>query len=74
MAIAAAPTATAVFYVAWYDDGKAALEGLQGVSNVTKGFKGFKEINTVTYDKSVISIEKMEESLKNAATYRGTAK
>jgi len=45
---------------------------LQGVKNVTKGFKGSSEINTVTYDSSVISIKKMEESLKNAATYRGT--
>lgn len=52
--------------------GKAALEGLQGVKKVEKGFRHFKEINTVYYDPATISIEEMEEALKEAKTYRGT--
>lgn len=52
--------------------GKAALEGLQGVKKVEKGFRNFKEINTVYYDPAIISIEEMEEALKEAKTYRGT--
>jgi hypothetical protein len=64
----------AVFYVAWYDVGKAALEGLRGVIRVEKGFRGFKEINTVYYDPALITIEEMEKALKKAGTYRGTVK
>jgi hypothetical protein len=30
------------------------------------------EINTVTYDKTMITIEEMEEALKRARTYRKT--
>ncbi len=65
---------TAVFYVAWYDDGKAALDGKQGIKKVKKGFQGSREINTVTFDKSVISIKEMEKILKDIGTYRGTEK
>ena len=64
----------AVFYVAWYDVGKAALEGLKGVKSVEKGFLHFKEINTVFYNPTVISIKEMEAALKKAGTYRGTLK
>ena len=63
-----------VFYVAWYDVGKKALEGLKGVKRVEKGFQNSKEINTVHYDPTLITIEKMEEALKKAGTYRGMAK
>jgi hypothetical protein len=52
--------------------GKAALEGLKGVKKVTKGWRGFMEINTVTYDRTVISIEEMEDVLRKARTYRKT--
>jgi hypothetical protein len=52
--------------------GKAALEGLNGVKKVTSGWKGLMEINTVTYDRTVITIEEMEEALKKARTYRKT--
>jgi copper chaperone CopZ len=38
---------------------------------VTSGFKGYREINTVTYDKSVVSPEEMVSAIKNAGTYRG---
>ena len=64
--------AESVFYVAWYDVGKSALDGLKGVKKVTSGFRGFKEINTVTYDPDIITIEQMVESLKKTGTYRGT--
>ena len=63
-----------VFYVAWYDVGKAALDGLQGVIRVEKGFRGFKEINTVSYDPALITIKEMEKALKEAGTYQGTEK
>jgi len=47
---------------------------LQGVTQVDKGFRKFKETNTVIYDPTVITIKEMEEALKRADTYRGTAK
>ena len=53
--------------------GKRALEGLDGVIKVTRGFRGFKEINTVTYDPVVISVDKMVSALKAAGTYIGSA-
>ena len=64
----------AVFYVAWYDVGKAALEGLQGVIKVEKGFHGSREINTVIYDPALITTGEMEKALREAGTYRGTVK
>ena len=65
---------TAVFFVTWYDVGRAALEGLDGIQKVENGFRGFKEINTVYYDPTVITTERMEATLKKAETYLGTAK
>ena len=64
----------AVFYVHWYDVGEAALEGLQGIKKIEKGFRNLKETNTVYYDPGIITIEKMEQALKKAQTYRGTVK
>ena len=52
--------------------GKEALEGLPGVKKVTKGWSGPEEINTVTYDPSRITVDRMVEALKEAGTYRGT--
>jgi hypothetical protein len=52
--------------------GKTALDGLNGVKKVTKGWRGFMEINTVTCDRTVISVKEMEEALKKAGTYRET--
>ena len=65
---------TAVFYVGWYDVGKAALEGLEGIERIDNGFHNFKEINTVYYDASVITIKEMEEALRKAGTYQATLK
>jgi hypothetical protein len=65
---------TAVFYVQWYDVGKAALEGLEGIKRIKKGFHNSKEINTVYYDASTITIEEMEDALRKTGTYQGTVK
>ena len=67
-------SAKTVFYVHWYDVGQAALEGLPGIKEIEKGFHNFKEINTVYYDPSLISVAEMEQALKKAGTYIGTAK
>jgi hypothetical protein len=68
-----ASLARAVFYVTWYDVGKSSLEGLKGVIKVTSGFRGLREINTVTYDPKLISIQTMATALKSAGTYLGQA-
>ena len=65
---------TAVFYVQWYDVGETALEGLEGIKRIEKGFHNSKEINTVYYEASKITIEDMEDALRKAGTYQGTAK
>ena len=54
--------------------GKAALEGLEGIKRVDKGFHNFKEINTVYYEASTITIEEMEDALRQAGTYQETVK
>jgi hypothetical protein len=43
------------------------------VSKVEKGFRWLREINTVYYDPAVVTVEEMENALKKARTYRGTA-
>lgn len=45
---------------------------MEGVKSVTKGWRGFMEINTVVYDPSRITVERMEDALKKAGTYRKT--
>jgi hypothetical protein len=78
LATAATPVAEAgalsemVFYVHWYDVGKAALEGLAGIHNVTRGWHSGREINTVSFDPAVITPEDMVAALKAAGTYAGT--
>ena len=62
-----------VFYVAWYDVGKSALEGLKGVVKVTNGFKMFREVNRVTFDSSKITPADMISVLKRAGTFGGVA-
>ncbi len=68
-----ASLAKTIFYVSWYDVGKAALVGLDGVKKVKNGWRNFKEINTVYYDPSKVTIEEMEDALKKADTYQGRA-
>jgi hypothetical protein len=54
--------------------GNAALEGRNRIKKVTRGWRGVKEVNTVYYDSSEITIEEMENALKNAGTYKETIK
>ena len=61
-----------IFFVQWYDVGKAALEGLKGIKKVERGFIGGKEVNTVYYDPGLITVQEMEAALKRAGTYLGT--
>ena len=67
--------AEVVFHVAWYDVGKAALEGLDGVIEVQNGIRQsklwFKEINTVVYDPQRITLDEMKSALQKAGTYKG---
>ena len=67
-------SARIVFYVAWYDVGKAALEGLPGIIKVTSGWHRFREVNTVDYNPAAISPDQMVRALKDAGTYAGIAK
>jgi hypothetical protein len=45
---------------------------LDGIKEITSGWQGPMEINTVIYDKTVITIDEMEKALKKAGTYRET--
>jgi hypothetical protein len=47
---------------------------LDGIKRIEKGFLNAKEINTVYYESSKITIKEMENALKKAGTYLGTAK
>ena len=70
--------AEVTFEVAWYDVGKAALEGRNGIKKVDKGIQRsklwFKETNTVVYDPQRITIEEMKGALQEAGTYKGVLK
>ena len=70
-----AADARVIFHVAWYDVGKAALEGLDGVKHVENGTRQsklwFKETNTVTYDPQRITMDEMKTALQKAGTYKG---
>lgn len=39
---------------------------------VASGWKGSTEVNTVSYDRSQITVKQMEEALKRAGTYLKT--
>jgi hypothetical protein len=54
--------------------GEDVLEWLKGVKLINNGFLNFKETNTVWYDPAVIRIDEMEQALKDAGTFLGTAK
>jgi hypothetical protein len=47
---------------------------LEGIKRIEKGFHNSKEINAVYYESSKITVEEMEDALKKAGTYLGTAK
>jgi hypothetical protein len=46
---------------------------LPGVKKVTNGFRRFREINTVTFDPHILTIDEMISALKAVDTYVGTA-
>ena len=52
--------------------GVAALEGRPGILSVSKGWRNAKEINRVVFDPQIVSVQKIEEWLKKAGTYRQT--
>jgi copper chaperone CopZ len=58
-----------IFKVRCYDEGKAALQGLNGIQKIETGFHYVHETDTVYYDPKLITIEEMETALKNAGTY-----
>jgi hypothetical protein len=64
--------ARAVFHVAWYNVSEEVLAGLHGVEQVYSHFLDPHEANTVWYDPTVISVEQMENALKDGAGYLGT--
>lgn len=68
---AAAP-ATVTFGVQCYDVGAGALKDLPGVIRIEKGFRHFREVDKVYYDPSQTTVDRMEEVLKRAGTYRET--
>jgi hypothetical protein len=48
------------------------LDGLKGVEHVSSHYLGSREANTVLYDPALISIEEMENALKDWGGYLGT--
>ena len=62
----------AVFYVAWYDVSEEVLDGLKGVERVSSHWLDSHEANTVWYDPALISIEQIENALKDGGGYLGT--
>ena len=51
--------------------GKAALAGLPGVKGVTRGWHNRREINTVTFNPAMITVDEMITHLKSAGTFAG---
>lgn len=62
-------TSKVIFKVKCYDEGKAALQGLNGIRRVETGFHYIHETDTVYYDPKVITVGEMESALKKAGTY-----
>ena len=52
--------------------GEEVLEGLHGVALFDSDVRGYQEFHNVWYDPAVISVEEMEEALKDASTYLAT--
>ncbi|MBU3936680.1 MAG: hypothetical protein KKD53_04040 [Proteobacteria bacterium] len=60
------------FTVACYDVGVSTLKGRPGIISVQKGWKEGREINRVTFDPQLVSVQSMEKWLQEAGTYLGT--
>jgi len=66
--------ARVTFVVHCYDVGAGSLEGRPGVLAVERGWRGFHEVDRVLYDPQQVTVEQMEEWLKEADTYVRTIK
>lgn len=63
----------ATFVVHCYTVGEHALRGQPGIISVTPGWSGPREVDRVVFDPEKITVEQMEELLRQAGTYRETA-
>ena len=52
--------------------GEEVLEGLKGIELFDSDVRGYQELHNVWYDPAVISVEEMENALKDAATHLAT--
>ena len=52
--------------------GEEVLEGLKGIAMFDNDFRDSEEMHTVWYDPAVISVEEMEQALKDAGLYLRT--
>jgi len=68
----AGETGHVTFAVGCYDVGAAALEKHLGVLTVEKGWQGFREVNRVEYDPHRVTVDQLEQWLKQAKTWRAT--
>ena len=62
----------ATFAVGCFDVGASALKGKAGIISVQKGWQGGHEVNRVSYDPKLVSVETLESLLKSAGTYIAT--
>ena len=62
----------ATFVVHCYTVGEHALGGQPGVISVTPGWSGSREVDRVVFDPEKITVEQMQELLRQAGTYRET--
>lgn len=61
--------AGATFVVHCYDVGVSTLSGKTGVLSVQRGWSGGREVDRVVYDPQQVSLENLEDWLKDAGTY-----
>jgi len=64
-----AGTKQATFVVHCYDVGADALEGRPGVLAVARGWQELHEVDRVSFDPQLVSVEDLEAWLKEAGTY-----
>lgn len=64
--------AKATFVVHCYTVGVNALEGKPGVISVAPGWSGAREVDRVVFDPELVSVEQLEDWLKEADTYVST--
>jgi len=62
------------FTVGCFDVGASTLQGRPGVVSVQKGWQEGREVNRVTFDPKLVSVDAMETWLRRAGTYIDTEK